>query len=71
VVTAGAGADGPWIAIEDDGKGIAAAASSRTLERGIRLDERGDGAGLGLAIVQNVLDAYRWQLHLGSSELGA
>jgi signal transduction histidine kinase len=70
VVTAGAGPAGPWIAIEDDGKGIAAAARSTALERGIRLDERGDGAGLGLAIVQDVLDAYGWQLHLGLSELG-
>jgi signal transduction histidine kinase len=70
VVAAGAGPDGPWIVIEDDGKGIAVTARSRALERGIRLDQRGDGAGLGLAIVQDVLDAYRWQLHLGSSQLG-
>ena len=69
-VTAEAGPAGLSIAIEDDGKGIAPVARSRALERGIRLDQRGDGAGLGLAIVQDVLDAYRWQLDLGSSELG-
>jgi K+-sensing histidine kinase KdpD len=40
------------------------------LERGVRLDERGDGAGLGLAIVQDVLSAYGWQLVLADSELG-
>ena len=32
------------------------------LARGIRLDQRGEGAGLGLAIVQDVLDAYGWTL---------
>jgi len=40
------------------------------LERGARLDERGEGAGLGLAIVQDVLSAYGWRLELASSELG-
>lgn len=40
------------------------------LGRGIRLDQRGEGAGLGLAIVQDVLDAYGWTLHLSRSELG-
>jgi signal transduction histidine kinase len=34
------------------------------------LDERGGGAGLGLSIVQDVLDAYGWTLTLESSELG-
>jgi len=40
------------------------------LERGARLDERGDGAGLGLAIVQDVLNAYGWRLDLTASSLG-
>ena len=40
------------------------------LERGTRLDERGEGAGLGLAIVQDVLDAYGWRLDLAKSQLG-
>jgi len=40
------------------------------LERGARLDERGGAAGLGLAIVQDVLDAYGWKLELSRSELG-
>ncbi len=42
----------------------------RVLERGVRLDERGEGAGLGLAIVQDVLNAYGWQLDLAMSDLG-
>jgi signal transduction histidine kinase len=40
------------------------------LERGARLDERGGAAGLGLAIVQDVLDAYGWCLELSRSEFG-
>nr|WP_246550025.1 sensor histidine kinase [Bradyrhizobium liaoningense] len=61
---------GPAITVEDDGPGIAAAERSRVLERGARLDERGEGAGLGLAIVQDVLSAYGWQLVLTDSEFG-
>jgi len=69
-VRIGADAAKPEITIEDDGPGIAPAQRSRVLERGARLDERGEGAGLGLAIVQDVLSAYGWQLALADSELG-
>ena len=60
----------PSIIIEDDGAGIAPAQRPRVLERGTRLDERGEGAGLGLAIVQDVLNAYGWRLDLAESDLG-
>ena len=56
------------IKIEDDGPGIAPEARASAIARGSRLDERGDGAGLGLAIAQDVLDAYGWQLLLGRSQ---
>jgi signal transduction histidine kinase len=58
---------GPTIFIEDDGEGIPPEQRRRVLERGARLDERGDGAGLGLAIVQDVLGAYGWRLDLANS----
>jgi len=58
------------IVIEDDGQGIDPSHISRVLERGARLDERGGAAGLGLAIVQDVLDAYGWGVDLSGSELG-
>ena len=63
---------GNWVdvAVEDDGEGIAPEARSRVLERGVRLDQRGDGAGLGLAIVLDVLDAHGWSLALDRSDLG-
>ncbi len=70
LVTANASANAISIAVEDDGMGIAPDARARALERGARLDQRGKGAGLGLAIVQDVLDAYAWRLALGTSELG-
>lgn len=61
---------GLTIRIEDDGPGIASESRAAALARGVRLDERGEGAGLGLAIVQDVLDAYGWTLALEDSELG-
>ena len=60
----------PAIVVEDDGPGIAPAERARVLERGARLDQRGEGAGLGLAIVQDVLSAYGWRLDLAASDLG-
>ena len=67
-ISAHAEPSGPSIVIEDDGKGIAPAERSRVVERGARLDERTEGAGLGLAIVQDVLDAYGWRLDLATSD---
>ena len=69
-ITAYPGPTGTLIAIEDDGKGIAPAARSKVLARGARLDQRGEGAGLGLAIVLDVLDAYGWRIVLDESDLG-
>lgn len=62
--------DGHTIVVEDDGCGINPNTIPSVLERGIRLDQRGGGAGLGLSIVQEVLDAYGWQLVLERSTLG-
>jgi signal transduction histidine kinase len=58
------------ISVEDDGPGIAPELRSTSLEHGTRLDERGGRTGVGLAIVQDVLDAYGWTLDLAVSELG-
>jgi signal transduction histidine kinase len=68
-ITAEGGSD-PSIITEDDGAGIQPAQWPRVLERGVRLDERGEGAGLGLSIVQDVLKTYHWKLDLDKSELG-
>lgn len=55
---AGGTTDGAiWIAISDDGLGIADALRASVLDRGVRLDERGAGHGLGLSIVQDLVSA--------------
>lgn len=66
---AGAGGEAA-ITIEDDGPGVAPADREAILRRGVRLDEGGGGAGLGLAIVCDVLDAYGWSVSLAGSPLG-
>lgn len=58
------------ICIEDDGPGVPAAQLPRLGERGLRLDERRDGHGLGLAIARDVVDAYGGTLTFASAQLG-
>lgn len=69
-ITARETPNGPELLVEDDGPGIAAEHRATALTRGSRLDERASGTGIGLAIVQDVLEAYGWCLHLQSSALG-
>lgn len=56
--------------VGDDGPGVPEGLRLAITERGGRLDESGPGAGLGLAIVRDVLDAYGGSLTLGEAELG-
>ena len=59
------------IVVEDDGPGIADDRIAFVLQRGVRGDERVQGHGIGLSIVQDILKSYRGQLHVGrSQELG-
>lgn len=58
---------GVRIVVEDDGSGIADDKITRVLQRGVRGDERVQGHGIGLAIVQDIIRAYRGQLHVSSS----
>ena len=62
---------GLLIAVEDDGPGIADDRIAHVLQRGVRGDERVQGHGIGLSIVQDILRSYRGQLRVGrSQELG-
>src|SRR5690606_25236820 len=62
---------GLLIMVEDDGPGIAPDAVDRLLQRGVRGDERVHGHGIGLAIVQDLVRAYRGELAVERShELG-
>ncbi len=62
---------GLLLMVEDDGPGIAPADVEHLLQRGVRGDERVHGHGIGLAIVQDLVRAYRGELHVErSQELG-
>ncbi|KAK0358602.1 hypothetical protein LTR94_034750, partial [Friedmanniomyces endolithicus] len=54
----------------DDGPGIAAADRARATDPGVRLDERGDGHGFGLAIVRDLAALYGGRLELGEADGG-
>jgi signal transduction histidine kinase len=59
----------PVIVIADDGPGLDPAHEAFVRQRGGRLDQ-GGGAGLGLAIAQDILDAYGWRMEMARSPLG-
>jgi len=59
------------LSVEDDGPGIAPDQVERLLQRGVRGDERVQGHGIGLSIVQNIVRAYHGELHVDRApELG-
>ncbi len=60
--------DGVRIVVEDDGPGIVREKIEHLLQRGTRGDERVPGHGIGLAIVQDLVRAYRGELEVGRSE---
>lgn len=70
-ISAAAGDGVTRIAIEDDGPGVDAAMRDEIVARGRRLDEStASGAGLGLAIVGDILDECGGRLELTASALG-
>ncbi len=62
------GADPAVVRVEDDGPGVAEEALEALVQRGLRLDERTQGFGLGLAIAQDICDAYGAELTFGRGE---
>ena len=46
------------IKIEDDGPGLTEQEADKVLQRGVRLDEKTPGSGLGLDIVKELVDVY-------------
>lgn len=74
LLTAQAGPSAPnrrpglMLLVEDDGPGIPADRIAHVLQRGVRGDERVQGHGIGLAIVQDIVRSYRGELHVARSE---
>jgi len=60
-VHAEAAAQGGWatLRVQDSGPGIPAEALARVFERFFRADRMGEGAGLGLAICKEIVEAHR------------
>ena len=65
---AAAGTGAIILSVEDDGPGIPEGEGEAALARGGRLDATKPGAGLGLAIVSDLVEAYGGSLALGQSE---
>ncbi len=62
--------EGLCIRVEDDGPSLAPPQMAQALERGLRFDEQVEGHGLGLAIVQDIVETYGGQLRMSRSPLG-
>lgn len=56
--------------VEDDGPGLSDKRIGQVLARGERLDQSGDGAGLGLAIVQDIASEIGSKFQLSRSQMG-
>lgn len=69
-ITGAVDADALRLTLDDDGPGISAADRERVLQRGLRLDERADRHGLGLAIAADHIAASGGQLTLSASPAG-
>ncbi len=62
--------DGLVIEIHDDGPGINPENRENILKRGVRLDERASGQGIGLSLVNDIVERYSGILNIASSPLG-
>jgi signal transduction histidine kinase len=62
--------DGKTLIVEDDGPGVSDKDLTTILQRGIKLDEKHPGSGIGLAIVSDLADVYGLKLNVERSPLG-
>ncbi|MBV1873017.1 MAG: GHKL domain-containing protein [Gammaproteobacteria bacterium] len=56
--------------VEDDGPGVPEQSRTEILKRGVRLDSRAAGHGVGLATVMTIIEGYRGRLEIDDSYLG-
>ncbi|MFT0137333.1 ATP-binding protein [Alcanivoracaceae bacterium MT1] len=62
--------EGACLLFEDDGPGMPPEQRQSVLARGSRLDEKRPGNGLGLSIVEDLVELYGGRLDLGEASLG-
>jgi signal transduction histidine kinase len=62
--------DGKTLTVEDDGSGVSDTQLPLILKRGVRLDEKTAGSGIGLAIVSDLAEVYGLTLAVRRSDLG-
>lgn len=70
VIAARAGTEGVAITVRDDGPGVPRTRHADIRQRGARLDTSGSGAGLGLAIVDDIAEAWGGSLALDTTPNG-
>jgi two-component system sensor histidine kinase PhoQ len=58
------------ISVEDDGPGLNTSEPEKVFKRGERLDQKGFGQGIGLSVVQDIVQSYEGTISAGKSELG-
>jgi signal transduction histidine kinase len=62
--------DNETLVVEDDGLGVDDDKLSTILQRGVRLDSTKPGSGLGLSIVSDLADVYKFDLSVTRGVLG-
>ncbi len=62
--------DGIVILVEDDGPGIPAKLAQQVIQRGVRADEGIKGHGIGLSVVQDIVQIYGGTLTISIGKLG-
>jgi signal transduction histidine kinase len=58
------------VTVEDDGPGLGPDDAARVLVRGTRLDEVTPGNGLGLSIVEELVEVYGGRIELSRARAG-
>lgn len=69
-ISAGVEPEVQRVVVCDDGAGLDPEQLTRLTRRGEKLDENGGGAGLGLSIAREVVDAYGGAMRLSRNDLG-